>query len=100
MDTITVQTETASLERSENQSTTVFIFFDFGNYQFPEKGWNDVIVVVLCWWLFSLKNLMRSLLSSIQVFLLMRLVTFLYMKLQVEAEVCEVGKLNLKYTTL
>jgi len=57
MYTITVETEAASLVRSENESITGVIYFDFDSYQFPEKGWNDFIVVVLCWWLSSLKNI-------------------------------------------
>ena len=55
MGTITVQTEAASLEQSKSQAITGVIFFDFDGYQFPEKGWNDFIVVVLCWWLSALK---------------------------------------------
>lgn len=57
MDTIKVKTDTSSLGRSTNQSITGVVFFDFGIYRFPEKGWNDVIVVVLGWWLSSLENI-------------------------------------------
>lgn len=51
MNTITVQTEPTSLEKSGSQAITGVIFFDFTSYQFPEKGWNDFVIVVLCWWL-------------------------------------------------
>jgi hypothetical protein len=57
MGAITVQTEVTSLEQSKSQAITGVIYFDFVNHQFPEKGWNDFIVVVLCWWLSALKSI-------------------------------------------
>ncbi len=57
MNTITVHTEPKSIEQSKNQAITGLIFFDFGHYQFPEKGWNDFIVVVLSWWLAAFENI-------------------------------------------
>jgi hypothetical protein len=36
------------------------IVFEFGNHQFPEKGWNDFVVVILGAWLDSLAKLMNG----------------------------------------
>jgi hypothetical protein len=57
MDTITVHIEAMSFQKSKSQAVTGIIFFDFGSYQFPEKGWDDFVVVVLSWWLSALKNI-------------------------------------------
>jgi len=57
---ITVQTESKSIEQSKSQAITGVIFFDLGGYQFPEKGWNDFIVVVLSWWLAALENIISG----------------------------------------
>lgn len=61
MSMIALQIDLNSIEQSKNQSITGSIFFDFGNYQFPEIGWNDFIVVVLSWWLSSMRKLVLDL---------------------------------------
>lgn len=33
---------------------TGIVFFDFGTFQFPEREWNDAIVVIVGWWLAAL----------------------------------------------
>ena len=57
MGAITVQVDSASLTQSNSTAITGVVFFDFGNYLFPEEGWNDFVVVVLCWWLSALKQI-------------------------------------------
>jgi len=46
---ISVKTDPVSIDFSNSQAVTGVVFFDFGSFQFPEKGWNDFIVVVLSW---------------------------------------------------
>jgi hypothetical protein len=41
-------------------STTGVIYFDFGIYQFPETGWNDYVIVVLCWWMSALSGFIAN----------------------------------------
>lgn len=61
MSEIILQVETTSLKQSKSKLITGVVFFDFGDgYRFPEQGWNDFVVIVLCWWLSSLKRLVCS----------------------------------------
>lgn len=32
------------------------IYFEFSNFIFPEKGWNDFVVIILSWWLNEFKK--------------------------------------------
>jgi hypothetical protein len=36
---------------------TGILFFDFGIFQFPEREWNDAVVVIVDWWLTALIRL-------------------------------------------
>jgi len=56
---ISFKTDPVSIDFSKSQAVTGVVFFDFGSFQFPEKGWNDFIVVVLSWWLIALKRIDR-----------------------------------------
>ncbi|MGE6230650.1 hypothetical protein [Paenibacillus chitinolyticus] len=40
----------STLEKSQYGSITGEIYFQFGDFCFPELRWNDFIVVILCWW--------------------------------------------------
>ena len=39
------------IHKSKRGSITAPLFFDYGEYQFPENGWSDFVVVVLSWWI-------------------------------------------------
>ncbi|WP_333680490.1 hypothetical protein [Dyella sp.] len=39
---------------------TGIVFFDFGAFQFPEREWNDAVVVIVDWWLIALINLVEG----------------------------------------
>jgi len=68
MESIALITNTESIKMSEVQTITGIIFYDFGSYKFPEKDWNDLIVIVLSWWLAALKNIVidRSLIEELR----------------------------------
>jgi len=54
---IRVNEQSFELSRSKITSEICFIIED---QFFPEKNWNDFVVVILTWWLHSLKKLMLS----------------------------------------
>jgi hypothetical protein len=39
---------------------TGILFFDFGVFQFPEREWNDAVVVIVDWWLTALIRLVTG----------------------------------------
>lgn len=39
---------------------TGIVFFDFGVFQFPEREWNDAVVVIVDWWLTALISLVEG----------------------------------------
>lgn len=55
---IGVTVDEASLRFSRNVTGTVF--FEFGAFQFPERNWNDFVVVILGWWLDATTKLMAA----------------------------------------
>lgn len=55
---IRVTVDEASLRFSSN--VTGIVFFEFGAFQFPERDWNDFVVVILGWWLDATTKLMAA----------------------------------------
>lgn len=55
---IGITVDEASLRFSRNVTGTVF--FEFGAFQFPERNWNDFVVVILGWWLDATTKLMAA----------------------------------------
>lgn len=43
------------------------IYFDFGQYEFPEKNWSDAVAVVLEWWISALSNFLNGSASSVEL---------------------------------
>jgi hypothetical protein len=39
------------LERTERGSIVGRVWLVLDDYTFPERGWSDLVVVVLCWWI-------------------------------------------------
>ena len=54
---VTVKTEATSLERSCGRPITGTLYLELGRHQFPEKGWNDFVVIVLTWWLSAMREM-------------------------------------------
>ena len=48
------------LRRSTFGSITAPLYFEFGDYQFPEAGWSDFPVVILGWWLESYSKFLKG----------------------------------------
>lgn len=55
-----VRVDVSSLEISSLESITGRICIEIEEYYFPDPNWNDFPVVVLKWWLDSLKKLFRA----------------------------------------
>lgn len=53
--------------RSKRGAITAPVYFDFGNFKFPEEGWSDFIVVIGCWWLDSISKLIKGWESEIEL---------------------------------
>ena len=51
---------TKELRMSKLGSITAPIFFDFGDYKFPELNWSDFPVVIMKWWLDSFSNFLSQ----------------------------------------
>lgn len=49
-----------SINLSGNRLITGIIYFEFGTFQFPESSWNDMIVVIVGWWLSALTSLVNG----------------------------------------
>lgn len=57
MDRVTFKLQKESLKISGNKLITGAVYFDFGSFQFPEKDWDDFIVIILKWWLVALARI-------------------------------------------
>lgn len=57
MNKIMIHIDEPSFERSKSDQVTGVIYFDLEDRQFPEKSWNDFVVVILNWWLSEIANL-------------------------------------------
>lgn len=57
-----------SIEMSNRNSITGEMYFQVGDYVFPELNWNDFIVVILSWWNKSIHLLEASAIGSSQDF--------------------------------
>lgn len=38
------------------KSITGEIYFQIGDFFFPEEGWNDFVAIILSWWLHAIRN--------------------------------------------
>ncbi|PWT83271.1 MAG: hypothetical protein C5B57_07210 [Blastocatellia bacterium] len=51
--------EPATMRRTAGGRVTGSIWVDLESKQFPIQGWNDFVVVVLCWWAGAVARLLR-----------------------------------------
>lgn len=57
---VALEIETSSLlTYDNNRPSTGEIYFQFEDFAFPEKGWNDFVDVILNWWIHNLIELIE-----------------------------------------
>jgi hypothetical protein len=56
---ISIEVELDSLESTQNIVGNVYFIIDYHRF-FPDEGWSDFVVIILPWWIKSLKGLMAS----------------------------------------
>jgi hypothetical protein len=47
------------LEKRQNNTGEIYFVIDYHRF-FPEEGWSDFVVIILSWWISSMKGLMVS----------------------------------------
>ncbi|MBT2661449.1 hypothetical protein [Bacillus sp. ISL-45] len=57
--TISIEVEVESLEYNKNIIGNITFVVDYHRY-FPDQGWSDFVVIILCWWIKSFKGLLVS----------------------------------------
>ncbi|MDK7669327.1 hypothetical protein [Cytobacillus oceanisediminis] len=57
--TISIEVEVDSLEYNINIIGNISFLVDYHHY-FPDEGWSDFVVIILSWWIKSLKGLVSS----------------------------------------
>jgi len=55
-----IYVDDGSIDFLESGSVTGIISFQSGDFFFPEKEWNDFIVVILVWWINSINKLIKQ----------------------------------------
>ena len=63
MDRFRIQVDNNSIAKYKDSITGV-LYFDFSGVFFPEKGWNDFIIVLINNWLESSHNILRGITES------------------------------------
>lgn len=56
---ISIEVDLDSLESTQNIVGNVYFIIDYHRF-FPDEGWSDFVVIILSWWIKSLKGLMVS----------------------------------------
>jgi hypothetical protein len=54
-----IEVDLDSLENRQNVTGDIHFVMDYHRY-FPEEGWNDFVVIILSWWIKSIKGLIVS----------------------------------------
>lgn len=57
--TISIEVEVNSLEYNKSIIGNISFVVDYHRY-FPDEGWSDFAVIILCWWIKSFKGLLVS----------------------------------------
>lgn len=57
---ITVPPEKLRLSKGSNKKIHGIVYFSTGNVYFPDDTWDDFVVIILGWWIQSLRNLLRG----------------------------------------
>jgi hypothetical protein len=56
---ISIEVDLETLENRQNVIGNIYFVIDYHRY-FPEEGWSDFVVIILSWWINSIKGLMVS----------------------------------------
>ncbi|WP_163103502.1 hypothetical protein [Peribacillus alkalitolerans] len=56
---ISIEVDLGTLENRQNITAEIYFVIDYHRF-FPEEGWNDFVVIILCWWIKSLKSLLLA----------------------------------------
>jgi len=56
---ISIEVDLETLENRQNVTGDIYFVIDYHRY-FPEEGWSDFVVIVLTWWIKSIKGLIVS----------------------------------------
>ncbi|WP_142292159.1 hypothetical protein [Bacillus sp. OV166] len=56
---ISIEVDLESLENRQNITGDIYFVIDYHRF-FPEEGWSDFVVIILSWWIASMKGLMIS----------------------------------------
>ncbi|MGE6258066.1 hypothetical protein ACQKCU_09175 [Heyndrickxia sporothermodurans] len=52
---ISIKVDIASLEKRQNITGEIYFVIDY-HRSFPEDGWSDFVVIILSWWIKSIKG--------------------------------------------
>lgn len=55
-----IEIEYNTIEVNSNDLISGVIYFDFNDFQFPERGWNDNLIVLLDWWISAVKRIVYN----------------------------------------
>jgi hypothetical protein len=56
---ISIEVDLESLEKHKNIVGNIYFVIDYHRF-FPEDGWSDFVVIILAWWIKSIKGIMGS----------------------------------------
>lgn len=56
---ISIEVDLEALENRQNITGNIYFVIDYHRF-FPEEGWSDFVVIILSWWIASMKGLMVS----------------------------------------
>jgi hypothetical protein len=56
---ISIEVDLETLENKQNVIGHIYFVIDYHRY-FPEEGWSDFVVIILTWWIKSIKGLIVS----------------------------------------
>ena len=59
MQHFSIEVDLETLENRQNVTGDIYIVIDFHRF-FPEEGWSDFVVIILSWWIKSIKGLIVS----------------------------------------
>jgi hypothetical protein len=59
MQNFSIEVDLDTLENRQNVTGDIYFVIDFHRF-FPEEGWSDFVVIILSWWIKSIKGLIVS----------------------------------------
>lgn len=65
--TVSIEVDLDSLEHTHQIVGNIYFIIDYHRF-FPDEGWSDFVVIILSWWIQSLKGLIISSAGSSYIF--------------------------------